>query len=303
MINTSVQLGPLQLATPLIAASGTVGSVVDFAQMIDFSLYGAAVAKSVSGDPWTGRPAPRMAPAGAGMLNAIGIQNPGIDAWAETLGGKLASIPTKVWGSAVGHSVEEFVRVAKGLVDTGVSAVELNLSCPNLETGEMWALNPELTNAVVSAVRAEILIPIGAKLSPNALDVGDVAEAAVEAGADWLVLTNTALGAAIDLETRRPVLSANMGGYSGSGLKPISIRCVMQVRDRIAQIPIVGTGGVRSGRDVIEYLLAGANAVGIGTAHFESPRCAKRILRSAVRWCERNDVESLSHLTNGVERW
>jgi dihydroorotate dehydrogenase (NAD+) catalytic subunit len=125
----------------------------------------------------------------------------------------------------------------------------------------------------------------------------------VDAGADWLVLTNTGFGAAIDLETRRPVLSANLGGYSGAGLKPISLRCVMQVRQRLAEVPIVGTGGVRSGEDVIEYLLAGANAVGIGTAHFETPRCASRILRSAVRWCERKGLERLSDLTNGVQRW
>ena len=130
-----------------------------------------------------------------------------------------------------------------------------------------------------------------------------MAEAAVSAGADWLVLTNTGFGAAIDLETRRPVISANLGGYSGSGLKPISLRCVMQVRERLPEVPIVGTGGVRSGEDVIEYLLAGASAVGIGTAHFESPRCAKRILRTAVRWCDRNGVERLSDLTNGVQRW
>jgi len=302
-MDTTVQLGPLSLSTPLVASAGTVASVVDVTQVIDFSYYGAAVAKSVSATPWAGRPAPRMAPTRVGMLNGIGIQNPGIEQWAALYGPRLAEAPTSLWGSAVGNSVHEFVEVAKGLVGAGVAAVELNLSCPNLETGEMWALSPELTRNVVAAVRSEVGVPIGAKLSPNAMDVGDVAEAAYLSGADWLVLTNTAYGAGVDISTRRPLLSGTMGGYSGAGLKPIALRCVMQVRERLPEVPIVGTGGVRSGEDVVEYLLAGANAVGLGTLHFESPRCAKSILRWVKRWCRKNGVDRVTDLTNGVISW
>jgi dihydroorotate dehydrogenase (NAD+) catalytic subunit len=244
-----------------------------------------------------------MGPTSVGMLNAIGIQNPGIEQWAALYGPGVADVPTSLWGSAVGTSVQEFVQVAKGLVRAGVAAVELNLSCPNLETGEMWALSPQLTADVVAAVRAEVDVPIGAKLSPNAMDVSDVAEAAHLAGADWLVLTNTAYGAGVDISTRRPLLSGTMGGYSGAGLKPISLRCVMQVRERLPDVPIVGTGGVRSGEDVVEYLLAGANAVGLGTVHFERPRCAKAILRWVDRWCQNNGVHRVADLTNGVMLW
>ncbi len=302
-VDGSVQLGPLSLRTPLVAASGTVGSVVDWAGLAPFDAYGAAVAKSVSGEPWPGRPAPRLAPAGEGMLNGIGIQNPGIEAWADTYGPALAGLPVPVWGSAVGHEAAEFARVAKGLERAGVAAVEVNLSCPNLDDGRLFALDPDATAEVVAAVRAAVTVPVGAKLSPNAVAIADVAGAAAAAGADWVVLTNTVWGTGIDLETRRPLLSSGVGGYSGAPLKPIALRCVWEVHQAHPDLPIVGCGGVRTGEDVVEYLMAGASAVALGTVHFGEPKAGKRILAELRRWCRRHRVSRVADLTGSAEPW
>lgn len=299
----TTRLGPVELRSPLIAASGTVGSVVDTAAVIDFSLYGAAVAKSVAGTAWEGRPAPRMGPTEAGLLNGIGIQNPGVDAWTETVGPSIPSLGVPVWGSAVGTDVLEFARVAAALGAAGVAAIEVNLSCPNLESGTMWALDPMLTGRVIEAVRRATDLPIGAKLSPNAERVSQVAAAAFDAGADWVVLTNTALGARIEIDTRRPTLSGTIGGYSGVGLKPLALRCVLEVREALGPVPIIGCGGVRSGRDVVEYLLAGASAVAVGTAHFERPRVAGTITRELRRWMGRNRVGRVADLVGAVQPW
>jgi dihydroorotate dehydrogenase (NAD+) catalytic subunit len=258
-------------------------------------------AKSVSGDPWKGRPAPRLAPAGLGMLNGIGIQNPGIDAWAIDTAPKLKRVETRVWGSAVGNTPAEYARVAEGLSGAGVSAVEINLSCPNLEDGRMFALDPELSSDVVAAVRRVTELPIGAKLSPDAEELVAIAAACREAGADWLTLTNTAKGAGIDLDSRRPLLSGVIGGYSGAPLKPISLRCVIQVAQALPDVPILGCGGVMTGADVIEYLMAGASAVGLGTIHFAEPKAATRILSEVRQWADGRGVRRLADLVGTME--
>jgi dihydroorotate dehydrogenase (NAD+) catalytic subunit len=299
MTDLSVSLGALELRSPLIAAAGTVGSVYDFADVEALGVYGAAVAKSVSHEPWPGRVAPRMAPAGQGMLNGIGIQNPGIDAWRETMP-ELATLPVPVWGSAVGTNAAEYALVAKGLAACGVQAVEVNLSCPNLEEGSMFALSPPASARVIAAVRESTDLPVGAKLSPNSEDIVAVARAVTEAGADFLVLTNTVWGMGIDLTTRRPKLSGVIGGYSGPPIKPLTLRCVWEVAAAL-DVPIVGCGGVRTGEDVIEYLLAGASAVALGTAHFAEPRVGRRILREVDAWCRRDGVGALSELTGGAK--
>jgi dihydroorotate dehydrogenase (NAD+) catalytic subunit len=288
------------LRTPLIAASGTVGSVVETVGVADLRAYGAAVAKSVSPEPWTGRPSPRVAPSGVGMLNGIGIQNPGIDRWRNDFGPVLSKLPVPIWGSAVGHTVEDFTRVAEGLAAVGVQAIEINLSCPNLD-GQLIALDPLLSAKVTAAVKSAVDLPVGAKLSPNAADIASVALACADAGADWVVLTNTIWGAGIDIETRRPLLSGVIGGYSGPPLKPIALRCVIEVHRARPELPIVGCGGVVSGADVIEYLLAGASAVGLGTVHFAEPRAARRILRELRRLCQRFRVARIEDLVGAAD--
>lgn len=293
----SVDLGPLRLASPLVAASGTVGSVWEFARTVDTTAYGAMIAKSVAPEPWPGRPPPRLAPAGDGMLNAIGIQNPGIDEWARLTAPRLTSVGCPVWGSAVGRTPAEFAVVATGLQEAGVEAVEVNLSCPNLDDGRIFALDPDRSAEVVNAVRGATNLPVGAKLSPHASDVVAVAQAVSEAGANWVTLTNTIPGASIDLETARPVLSAVTGGYSGPPLKPISLACVVQVANAVPDLPILGCGGVVTGTDVVEYLMAGAAAVSLGTVHFAQPRAAARIRRELLRWCDDHGVDSVEDLT------
>lgn len=302
-VDASVRLGPIRLATPLVAASGTVGSVWEFARVADPSRYGAMVAKSVSEEPWEGRPPPRLAPAGSGMLNGIGIQNPGIKAWTGEMAPRLRRISAPVWGSAVGNTPGEFARVAAGLEEAGVAAVEVNLSCPNLEEGRMFALDPGPSARVMEEVRGATSLPVGAKLSPNAADIVAVAAACREAGADWVTLTNTMWGAGIDADTRRPLLSGGVGGYSGPPLKPVALRCVVDVSTALPDLAIMGCGGVARGVDVVEYLMAGASAVALGTVHFAEPRAAERILGELLDWCERAGEESVADLTGTVQPW
>ena len=302
MATLDVSLGSHHLATPLVAAAGTVGSVIEFADTVDFSRYGAAVAKSVSPEPWTGRPAPRIGAVDTGMLNGIGIQNPGIDAWLEDIGSAFSDLSVPVWGSAVAHDVEGFGLVAAAMDRSDVAAIEINLSCPNLD-GMPFALDAHLSGRVVEGVRAATNKPIGAKLSPDASSVVEVAAAVATAGADWVVMGNTAMGAAIDPHTRRPVLSGVIGGYSGSPLRPIAVRCVLDISRAMPDLPIVGCGGVSTADHVVEYLLAGASAVGIGSAHFDRPRVADRIVRDLDRYMTRNGITNLLELKGAYEPW
>lgn len=299
----STSLGPLQLSTPLIAASGTVGSVWEWADIADLSSYGAAVAKSVSPDPWSGRPQPRLAPTETGMLNGIGIQNPGIEEWAQVMEPRIPQLAIPVWGSAVGGDSEGFSLVAKGLDSAGVAAIEVNLSCPNLDDGQMFSFSAQRSGEAVEAVVAASELPVGAKLSPNTPDIVEVAAACREAGAAFVVLTNTAFGFGVSVRERRPVLSGGVGGYSGPGLKPIALRCVYEVSRAMPDLPIVGCGGVSNGRDVVEYLLAGAAAVAAGTIHLAEPRAGTRIIRELRGELERMGASSVSELVGAMGEW
>lgn len=290
------RLGPLELRSPLIAASGTVGSVWEWAETSDVSIYGAAVAKSVSPEPWEGRPPPRLAATRTGMLNGIGIQNPGISRWVDDMEARMQALEVPLWGSAVAHDAGGFGVVAKELETVGVTAIEVNLSCPNLDDGVMFSFEPDLVSSVVSNVVSAVDIPVGAKLSPNTPDIVAAAAAARDAGATFVVLTNTAFGLGIDLGERSPVLSGGVGGYSGMGLKPISLRCVYEVSRALPDLPIVGCGGVSTGRDIVEYVMAGARAVAAGTIHLAEPRAGRRMLNELTKELQAMDVESLEEL-------
>ncbi len=299
----TARLGSIELRTPLIAASGTVGSVWEWADVADLAPYGAAVAKSVAPVEWKGRPAPRLAPAGPGMLNGVGIQNPGIEAWSEMMAPRIRGLDVQVWGSAVGETPDDFALVAKGLVSAGVPVVEVNLSCPNLEDGTMFSLDADRSRHVIAAVASSVGVPVGAKLSPNAEDIVGVARACLDGGAGFLTLTNTALGFGIDLSTRRPLLSGGVGGYSGPGLKALSLRCVYEVARALPGTAIVGCGGVTTGADVVEYLLAGASAVALGTVLLAEPRAGRRIERELIKELRRQRVGSISELVGAVTPW
>lgn len=295
-------LGKLRLSSPLIAASGTVGSVWEWAEVADVGAFGAAVAKSVSPEPWSGRPPPRVAPTSTGMLNGIGIQNPGIERWTSEVPPKIARLGVPVWGSAVAEDIEGYGLVAKGLESAGVACIEVNLSCPNLDTGEMFSFAPDAARSAVATVVSSTSLPVGAKLSPNTPDITAVARACVEAGATFLVLTNTALGFGISTTERAPLLSGGVGGYSGPGLKPLAMRCVFEVARAIPGFPIVGCGGVSSGRDVVEYLMAGAAAVEIGTVLLAEPKAGTRILEELARHLQGLGATGLEELIGAAIR-
>ncbi|NOX24099.1 MAG: dihydroorotate dehydrogenase [Actinobacteria bacterium] len=303
MHSLETSLASVSLRTPIIGACGTVGSVVEMAGVADLGMYGAMVAKSVSLEPWPGRPAPRMAPVGTGMLNGIGIQNPGVAAWADTVGPQISGLNVPVWGSAVGGSPAEFAAVASGLVSAGVGAIELNLSCPNLEHGSIFALDPVASAAVVAAARSAVSAPLGAKLSPDSENICAVVDAVMTAGADWVVLGNAVRGFGIDIATRRPLITGGIGGYSGSPIKPIALRSVFEAAQAFPEVPIVGCGGVSTAEDVIEFMLAGASAVAVGTAHFARPRIAATLVKGIARYLKKHRLESVSELIGGVQLW
>ncbi|MFQ5522607.1 MAG: dihydroorotate dehydrogenase [Acidimicrobiia bacterium] len=302
-VTLSTSLGPLALRSPLIAASGTVGSVWEWAPVTDLTVYGAAVAKSVAPVEWKGRPAPRLAPLPVGMLNSIGIQNPGIDAWISEIAPRIRGLDVAVWGSAVGGTPGEFATVAVGLEAGGVAAIEANLSCPNLDDGEMFSFDARRSAQVVAALKGATSLPVGAKLSPDTPDIVAVAAACQEAGADFVVLTNTARGFGVSLTDRRPLISGGIGGYSGPGLKPLSLRCVYEVSRALPGLPVVGCGGVMTGADVVEYMMTGASAVEIGTAHFAEPRAGARIAKELTKTLARLGVRSLDEIVGSVRPW
>lgn len=299
----STSLGSLALRTPLIAASGTVGSVWEWAEVANVSRFGAAVAKSVAPEPWPGRPAPRVAPLATGMINGIGIQNPGVHVWVEETAPRLDGIGVPVWGSVVAGDADGFAEVAKELTGAGVAAIEVNLSCPNLDDGTMFSFDPGRSADVIEAVVSATDLEVGAKLSPNTPELIEVAERCLQAGAGFLVLTNTALGFGIDVASRRPLISGGIGGYSGPGLKPVALRCVYEVAVAIPGVPIVGCGGVFTGEDVVEYLMAGASAVGLGTVLLAEPRAGDRITVELDEAMTRLGVTTPAELVGTVRPW
>ena len=299
----TTHVGELGLTSPLIAASGTVGSVWEWAEIADVRPFGAAVAKSVAPEEWTGRPAPRVAPVSTGMLNGVGIQNPGIDRWVSTMEPRIPRLRVPVWGSTVAGDPEGFALVAKGLASAGVSAIEVNLSCPNLEDGHMFSFSPEASSSVMEAVASSVEIPVGAKLSPNTPEIAEVAQACVSSGADFVVLTNTVYGFGVRIENHKPLLSGGVGGYSGPGLKPVSLRCVFEVSRLNPEIPIIGSGGVLSGADIIEYMIAGASAVEMGTVLMAEPNAGARIEEELISILGQLGVSSLEEIVGTVSEW
>lgn len=298
----ATSLGDLKLRTPIIAASGTVGSIWEWASVADTSPFGAAVAKSVAAQPWDGRPPPRLAPLPVGMLNGVGVQNPGIEAWMSQVAPRMSALTVPVWGSTVSGDADGFAAVAKGLADSGVGAIEVNLSCPNLDGGHIFSFDPDASGDVVEAVSGVVDIPVGAKLSPETPDIVSVGEACISSGASFLTATNTALGLAIDLESRKPLLSGGPGGYSGPGLKPLALRRVYELANAFPGFPIVGCGGVSSGRDAIEYLIAGASAVQIGTALLADPKAGSTILTELEETLETLGA-TVSDVVGTVQAW
>jgi dihydroorotate dehydrogenase (NAD+) catalytic subunit len=290
------RLGNVELPNPILTASGCAGAGREIAQFFDVSKIGAVVTKSVMLAPRAGRPTSRMAETPSGMLNSIGLQGPGIDAFLRRDLPWLLSRGARAVVSIAGGTVEEFAELATRLSEAaGVTAIEVNISCPNVEhRGQVFACDPAAAGSVIEAVRgrARYDIPVFAKLSPDVTDIVAVARACVSAGADGLSMINTLLGMAIDTDTMRPVLAGITGGLSGPAIRPVAVRCIWQVREALPDVPIIGMGGVRTGRDALELILAGASMVSVGTTIFHDPSACMRILRELD--------EELAH--GGVER-
>lgn len=293
-------VGSITLPNPVMTAAGTAGHGRELADFVDLGTLGAHVVKSLSAEPWAGNPAPRVISAGAGMLNAIGLQGPGVAAWLADELPALAGV--RVVASIWGRSVDEYRRAAEMLAGSGVIAVEVNLSCPNLEGRRgIFAHDTALSGEVLAAT-AGCGVPRWAKLSPNTDRVVEVAAAVAEAGAAAVTLTNTLLGMVLDPETLRPALAAGGGGYSGAPIHPVVVRTVFDVHAALPDLPIVGVGGVRDGWTAAELLAAGASAVQVGTASFADPRAATTVLAGLARWMAQHRIDRLGDLVGAAHR-
>jgi dihydroorotate dehydrogenase (NAD+) catalytic subunit len=302
-VDLSISLGGARLANPVVTASGCFGSGKEMSRFVDLASLGAVVCKTVTPEPRLGISPPRGAETASGMLNAIGLQNPGVDAFRENDLTWLAEHNVPAIASVGGQSVADYVRCVEALRGApGLIAIEMNLSCPNLEDrGFMFALSAERTAEVTAAARAAADVPIFCKLSPDVTDLVAIAEAAVGAGADGLSLINTTLGMAIDPHTFRAKLSTGTGGLSGPAIKPVAIRCVWQVHRALPHIPIIGMGGIAGIDDAVEFILAGATAVAVGTANFYDPAATETIARGLLDLCNERGIGSLDEIRGQVK--
>ncbi len=301
-VNMAVNLGGLFMANPVTDASGTFASGREYADFCDVGRMGAITTKGVSLHGWEGNATPRIAETPSGMLNSIGLQNPGVAhlcahdlPWIKAQG-----VPAIV--NVSGHSVEEYAAVVEALeVDGQADAYEINISCPNVDAGGMtFGTQAKSAAAVVEACRGVATKPLIVKLSPNVTDVTEIARAAEAAGADALSLINTLLGMAIDAKTRRPKLARVVGGLSGPAVKPVALRMVWQCYQAV-DLPLLGMGGIMTGEDAIEFLLAGATVVAVGTANFVNPAAVTDVLDGMIAYCEHHGVSDVNELIGGLQ--
>ncbi|HEY0759520.1 MAG TPA: dihydroorotate dehydrogenase [Acidisarcina sp.] len=298
----TVRVADFWLRTPVIAASGTFAYGIEFEDIVSLNAIGALVTKGLSREPMAGNEAPRIIETAAGMMNAIGLQNIGVRAFLETRLPRLRAIPCcPVIANVFGYTVEDYLAVIAILNEAkGIAAYELNVSCPNVQHGGMvFGSDAAMLSDLVGQAKKAATRPLIVKLSPNVTSIAAMAVAAADAGADALSLVNTFVSLAIDVKTRRPRIANITGGLSGPAIKPIALRMVYEAA-RAVQIPILGTGGITTAEDAVEFLLAGATAVQVGTASYADPRAVERIARSLEQWCARNEVKRVSDLTGGM---
>jgi dihydroorotate dehydrogenase (NAD+) catalytic subunit len=298
----AVQVGPLRLQNPILTASGTCGYGLELDRFLDLKRLGGVVVKGLSLAPRHGNPAPRIVETPAGMLNSIGLQNIGIDAFAAEKLPELRARGVTVVANMFGFTVEEYAEVAARLDRLeGVAALEINISCPNVKEGgiEIGSSATE-TRKVVAAVRAKTRLPIIAKLTPNVTDIVAIARAAADGGADAVTLINTLVGMSIDVRTRKPHLASVTGGLSGPAIRPVAIAMVHKVRAAL-DLPIVGCGGIASLDDVLQFLIAGASAVEVGTATYTDPGLPERLVTELAAWCGENRIKDLGEVIGSLD--
>ncbi len=306
-MNLSVDLAAgrkssLLLANPVMTASGTFGVGLEYVKVFDIQRLGAIVSKAVTLRSRRGNPQPRIAETAAGMINSIGLQNVGLKALLRDAAPTWATWRVPVIVNIAGESVDDYAELARRLDDgQGVSGLEVNISCPNVEEGLVFGTDPRVAAEVTAAVRRQTTLPVIVKLTPNAADVVAVARAVVDAGADALTLINTFPAMAIDVEARRPALGWGSGGLSGPALKPIAVKMVYDVAGAV-EVPIIGCGGIMCGRDAVEYLMVGASAVQVGTATFRNPRAPLDVLEGLEEFMEEHDVEDVGELVGAARQ-
>ena len=305
-VDMSTSLGRLDFVSPVFTASGCAAAGKELDQFIDITTIGAVVTKSVMLNPRSGRATPRMAETPSGMLNGIGLQGPGIDDFIQNDLSWLSQKGVKTIVSIAGNNVAEFGKVADKLRDIpGVIAIEVNISCPNVENrGQVFACDPYAAADVMNNVRRNVSasIPLFAKLSPDVTDITEIAKSVVKAGADGLSVINTLLGMVIDTDTLRPLLSGKTGGLSGPAIRPVAVRCVYQIRKALPNVPIIGMGGIRNGRDAIEFFAAGADAISVGTTVFNDPEACVRIHDETAEILQEKGIRSLSEIISAAHR-
>ena len=300
MRNTSVNLAGVELKNPVMTASGTFGSSGEYGEFYDLGELGAIVTKGVANVPWPGNPVPRIAETKSGMLNAIGLQNPGIDVFIERDIPLLKQYDTKIIVNVCGRTVEDYCEVVERLSDQPVDMLEINVSCPNVKEGGIaFGQKPEALEAITKEVKRRAKQPVIMKLSPNVTDIGEMARAAEAGGADVLSLINTITGMKIDIHKRTFALANKTGGLSGPAVKPVAVRMVYQAAQAVS-LPIIGMGGIMNGEDAVEFILAGATAVSVGTANFANPFAAEETVKGILDYMERYQVEDIRDLIGAV---
>lgn len=301
-MNTEVDLCGIKMKNPVTVASGTFGYGREYAEYIDLNKLGGIVTKGTAIKPWTGNPAPRICEVPGGMLNSIGLQNPGVEHFIQNDLPWLRKFDTKIIVNAIGHTVDEYVEVCKVLNNLDIDGVEINLSCPNVKEGCLaFGTTYEGVKAVTSAVRKVLTDkPLIVKLTPNVTDITSPAKGAEDGGADGVSGINTLLGMKIDIDKRRPVLANNTGGYSGPGIRSVGVRMVYQMSKAI-NIPILGMGGIVNGDDAIEYMLAGATAVSIGSGNFVDPETSIRTIEGIENYMKKHKIDDIKSIIGTVQ--
>lgn len=299
-MNLSVDFAGVTMKNPVTTASGTFGSGAEYGEYVDLSRLGAVTTKGVANVPWPGNPTPRVCETYGGMLNAIGLQNPGIDVFVERDIPYLKQYDTRIIVNVCGHTTEEYLEVVERLADQDVDLLEINISCPNVKEGGIaFGLNPKLVERITAEIKKKAKQPVIMKLSPNVTDITETAKAAEAGGADALSLINTLTGMKIDINRRRFALANQTGGMSGPAVKPVAVRMVYQVAHAV-KLPVLGMGGIRTAEDALEFIMAGASMVAVGTANFNNPTATVDVIEGIEQFMKEHHIEDIHELIGCV---